>query len=82
MTDLDTVTEIHIDGSAHSALEVEWRPDNQIVFANIAHHGTKLLSRQFILMFFGPRNGSPMATNVVHVVLVVGVLVVIRFSIP
>jgi len=32
-------------------------------------------------MFFGPGNGSPMATNVVLVlVLVVGV--VIRFSIP
>ena len=37
------------------------------------------------IRFFGPGNGSQIATNVVFVVvlvLVVGVLVVIRFSIP
>jgi len=33
------------------------------------------------MRFFGPGNGSPMATNVVLIVLV-GVVVVIRFSIP
>jgi len=35
-----------------------------------------------VRVVFEPGNGSPKATNVVVVVLVVGVLVVIRFSIP
>ena len=41
----------------------------------------KLAKRLSFAYHSGPGNGSPMATNVV-VVVVLGVLVVIRFSIP